>query len=285
MGGGALMTPALVFLGIPPLTAVSSDLVSSAVTKAIGAVEHWRQGSPNLRLAKWLVMGSVPTAFAGAFIIRAVGGEGDAVQTFVRTALGATLLLTAVTYTLRLAIQLRETVRANGKERDPNPPVRPLPTLLVGMIGGLLVGLTSVGSGSLMMVSLLLLYPGMLAARMVGTDLVQSIPLMVAASASHLLVGEVDWGVVIPLIVGGIPGTYVGARIAVRVSEGIVRRGIVIVLSLTALKLLDVPDLVTIAAGVLLVTVGPLVWGLVRRAHGLPMFAGRDGAGLSSRNL
>ena len=237
MGGGALMTPALIFLGIPPAAAVSNDLVAAAANKTVGAITHARSGSPNLRLAAWLVAGSVPTAFAGAFIIKAVGGTEEQTQ-FVKTAIGAALMLTAVTYTLRMYLQLRSVTRGRtiGEE---DPAIKPIPTLLIGVVGGLLVGITSVGSGSLIMVALLLLYPTLSAVRLVGTDLVQAVPLVLSAAISHVLVTGVDWAVLIPLIVGGSPGTFLGARLANWVSQSVIRRGIVVVLTMSGVALLD----------------------------------------------
>ncbi len=269
MGGGALMTPALIFMGINPTAAVANDLVAASVNKSVGAATHWREGSPNLRLAMWLIIGSVPTAFAGAFIVAAVG-EVAAQEDFVKLAIGVALLLTASTYTLRSYLQLRDSVK--GRSRGDKVVIRPIPTLLVGAFGGLLVGITSVGSGSLIMVSLLLLYPALGALRLVGTDLVQAVPLVLAAAVSHWIVTGVDFGVLVPLIIGGMPGTYLGSRLAHWVAEGYVKRGIVIVLTLTGLTLLEVPPEYVGLIGAALLILGPLAWGAVRRMHGLPPF-------------
>jgi uncharacterized protein len=112
MGGGALMTPALIFLGIPPTTAVANDLVAASVNKSVGATVHWREGSPNLKLAFWLIIASVPTAFAGAFIIQALGASHEQ-ESFVKFAIGVALLFTASTYALRMYIQLRHVTGGN----------------------------------------------------------------------------------------------------------------------------------------------------------------------------
>ncbi|MGH3358565.1 MAG: sulfite exporter TauE/SafE family protein [Nocardioidaceae bacterium] len=270
MGGGALMTPALIFLGIPPATAVANDLVAAAVNKSVGAVTHARSGSPNLKLAGWLIAGSVPTAFAGAFIIKAVGGTEEQTS-FVKIAIGCALLFTAATYTLRMYLQLRSVTRGAGIS-EADPAVRWLPTLIIGMVGGLLVGITSVGSGSLIMVALLLLYPTLQAVRLVGTDLVQAVPLVFSAAISHMVVSGVDWSIIIPLIIGGSPGTYLGARIANWVSQAVVRRGIVIVLSLTGFAMLEVDPTIVGIVGAAMLILGPVAWGVVRRQHGLPAF-------------
>jgi len=271
MGGGALLTPALIFLGVNPTAAVANDLVASGVTRTVGAGVHWRQGSPHLGLVKWLVIGSVPTAFAGAFLVDAIGAD-ESQQEFVRTAIGVALLITATTYTIRMVIQLRERVRGLGAE-DPNPVVRVVPTLLVGIIGGLLVGVTSVGAGSLMMVSLLLLYPALPAIKLVGTDLVQAVPLVISAAVSHVIVDGVDWEVLLPLIIGGTPGTFLGSRLAGKLSPAIIRRGIVVLLTVTGVSLLGLHPALVALVGVAILTLGPLIWAVVRRMHGLPAFS------------
>ncbi len=266
MGGGALMTPALVFLGIPPTAAVANDLVAAAFNKSVGAAVHTRRGSPDLRLAGLLVSASVPAALLGAWLVGRLG-SGDQAQELLRLAIGATLLLTAATYTLRV---YGSAFRGWGEGTDRGRPVRVVPTLVVGAVGGFLVGLTSVGSGSIIMISLLLLNPGMSARRLVGTDLVQAVPLVIAAAIGHVLVTGVDWAVLVPLVAGGAPGTFIGARLSTWVPSQAVRRGIVIVLTLTGLSLLRVPPLAVGATGAALLVLGPLGWALLRRAHGLP---------------
>jgi uncharacterized membrane protein YfcA len=270
MGGGALMTPALIFLGVNPTAAVANDLVAASINKSVGAAVHWRRGSPNLRLAGLLIAGSVPFAFAGGFIVKSVGGAEEQ-QAFLTTMIGYALLLTAATYALRMYLQLRYVTGGNVVS-DAEPRIRVVPTVLVGAVGGLLVGITSVGSGSLIMVALLLIYPTLSAVRLVGTDLVQAVPLVIAAAVGHVLVEGVTWAVLIPLIVGGTPGTFLGAKMAGWVSQSVIRRGIVIVLSLTGLKMLGVPPgwVGIIGAGLLLL--GPLAWGFLRQRRGLPAF-------------
>lgn len=271
MGGGALMTPALIFLGVNPTAAVANDLVSASMSKSVGAAVHWRHGSPNLRLAFWLMVGSIPTAFAGAFIIRAVGGGEEDQDTFLTYAIGTALLFTAATYAIRMYLNLR-IVTDGGVLEETDPEVKPVRTLVIGAVGGLLVGITSVGSGSLIMVALLLLYPTLSAVKLVGTDLVQAVPLVLAAAVSHVIVSGVDWEVLIPLLVGSIPGTFLGARLAHWVSQSVIRRGIVIVLTLTGLKMLGLsPELVGIIGAGLLI-LGPVAWSFIRMSRGLPPY-------------
>jgi uncharacterized membrane protein YfcA len=270
MGGGALMTPALIFLGINPTAAVANDLVAASINKSVGATVHWRRGSPNLRLAGLLIIGSVPCAFAGGFIVKSVG-EAEAQQDFLTTMIGYALLFTAATYTLRMYLQLRYVNRGNVLKED-EPRIRVLPTVLVGAVGGLLVGITSVGSGSLIMVALLLIYPTLSAVKLVGTDLVQAVPLVLAAAIGHVVNEGVIWEVLIPLIIGGMPGTFLGARMAAWVSQSVIRRGIVIVLTLTGLKMLGVPPEWVGLIGAALLLLGPLAWGYLRQRRGIPAF-------------
>lgn len=267
MGGGALMTPALIFFGVPPSSAVANDLVAAAANKSVGAIVHWREGSPNLRLASWLITGSVPTAFAGAFIVDAFGAQEDQ-ETFVKAAIGAALLIAAVTYVVRLYVTLVGQSRAGTPSETVH--VRPLPTLALGAFGGLIVGVTSVGSGSVIMVVLLLLYPTLAPRTLVGTDLVQAIPLVASAAVSHVVVTGIDWSVLIPLVVGGSPGTFLGARMTSWVPQSAVRRGITLVLFLTGLLMLKVDPAVTFGVGACLLIFGPAAWDLAARRHRVP---------------
>ncbi len=268
MGGGALMTPALIFLGVAPSVAVANDLVAAAVNKSVGATVHWRSGSPDLRLAGWLIAGSVPTAFAGAFLIKAVGPSQDQEQ-FLKYAIGATLILAALTYALRIYLNLRSTIA--GAPLDATYVVRPGRTMLLGAVGGLVVGVTSVGSGSVIMVTLLIMYPALSAVRLVGTDLVQAIPLVASAALSHVIVSGIDWAILAPLIIGGSPGTFLGARLANWVPQSAVRRGITIVLFLTGMALLGATPVALGIGGAALLILGPVVWGGARRRLGLPV--------------
>ena len=185
MGGGALMTPALIFLGVgEAATVVTADLTAAAVYKTGGAIVHKREGSPHMQLAKWLIIGSVPMALLGPYLVKTFADPDDLDST-LKLCIGFALLFAAATYALRLYINLKR-VRGGSHVADDNPPIRPLPTLLVGALGGLLVGITSVGSGSVIMIALLMLYPGLSAVKLVGTDLVQAVPLVMAAAISNI---------------------------------------------------------------------------------------------------
>jgi len=285
MGGGALMTPALIFLGVGETAAVvTADLTAAAVYKTGGAIVHKREGSPHMALAKWLILGSVPMALLGPYLVKAVTDSPDELDHLLKLCIGFALLLAASTYAFRLWINLRR-VRAGSHSTDEHPTVRVVPTLVVGMLGGLLVGVTSVGSGSVIMIALLMLYPGLSAVKLVGTDLVQAVPLVFAAAIANISIHGLDWGLLIPLLIGSVPGTVLGARLAPRVPQSVIRRGIVVVLTMSGVALLDKAGWAPLGAGedqtypMLVAGIGlamlvlvPLVWGVIRRTQGLPMF-------------
>ena len=283
MGGGALMTPALLFLGVGEAAAVvTADLTAAAVYKTGGAVVHQREGSPNLKLAKWLMIGSIPMALLGPHLVSWLTDDTDQLNHVLIVCIGFALLLAAATYALRLYVNLLR-VRSGTHESNDDPEVRVLATLLVGMLGGLLVGITSVGSGSVIMIALLMLYPGLSAVKLVGTDLVQAVPLVLAAAISNIFLHGIDLGILVPLLIGSVPGTILGAKLAPKVPQSFIRRGIVVVLTMSGVALLDKsgwpplgveqthPVLIAmIGLGVLLVL--PVIWGFIRRSNGLPMF-------------
>jgi uncharacterized membrane protein YfcA len=260
MGGGALMTPLLVLLfKVQPLAAVSSDLVASFVMKPIGAGVHLKRGTVNLQLVKWLVLGSVPTAFCGALILDNLG-DGDVVQDRTKLLLGCALLLAATSMVLRRRFT-RNGIDVRGD--DVLLTVKPLPTFLIGLAGGLIVGLSSVGSGSLMIVMLLALYPTLTASELVGTDLVQAIPLVGAAALGHLLFGDFRLGLTGSLLVGAVPGVYVGAHVSSRAPDRLVRPVLIVVLAASGLKLLNAPN--AVVGGFLALAVAIVVASIYRR--------------------
>lgn len=249
MGGGALMTPMLVLLfKIDPLAAVSSDIVASVVMKPIGGTVHLRRGTVHTGIVRHLMIGSVPSAFAGVLLLSLLG-EGADLEARLKTLLGAALLLAAVGMTIRVLLQSSRQ-EASLPARD--VAVRRLPTIAIGIAGGLIVGLTSVGSGSLMIVLLLMLYPRLQASTLVGTDLVQAVPLVASAAVGHLLFGDFQLALTSSLLVGCVPGVYVGARLSSRAPSHVIRPVLVTVLVASALKLLAVGTLLAAGIGVAL---------------------------------
>ena len=282
MGGGALMTPVLVlFFNVPPLTAVSSDLVASAVMKPVGSFVHLRRGTVHLGLVKWLCVGSIPGAFSGVLIARALG-RGQQVEDLIRNALGVALLLAAAGLIVRAYLRLLEHARRRDGRAAPLPQgrptvtVRPLPTVLVGAVGGIVVGMTSVGSGSLIIIALMSLYPALKASELVGTDLVQAVPLVASAALSHVLFGDFKMELTTSLLIGSIPGVWIGAHLSSRSPGGLVRRMLAFVLLASGLKLLGVSNATAGISLLLVLIFAPILWMLVRRRHGFPALAGRS---------
>jgi len=277
MGGGALMTPMLVFFfGVDPLAAVSSDLVASAVMKPFGSFVHLRRGTVNFGLVRWLALGSVPSAFLGVLALRAIGDDAS-IQSFVRNAMGVALLMATAGLVARAYIGLVERTREGATTAEAAPVrVRPLPTVAVGAVGGFMVGLTSVGSGSLIIVALLALYPTLNAGRLVGTDLVQAVPLVFSAAIGHLLFGDFQFGVTSALLIGAIPGVLLGARVSSQANSGLVRRALAVVLLASGLKLLGVATGALVVIVVVAVAGGTLAWMGVRRLRGLSPLARRE---------
>jgi uncharacterized membrane protein YfcA len=240
MGGGALMTPILVLVfGVPPVAAVSSDLAASAVMKPFGGFVHARRGTVNWALVRWLCVGSVPSAFLGVLLLRLLGDD-ESVQLTIRISLGVALLLAAGGLLLKAWTTRRQGEPGTGHAVR----VKPLPTALLGAVGGLVVGLTSVGSGSLIIVALLAMYPKLRANDLVGTDLVQAIPLVAAAASGHALFGDLHLDLAAAVLIGSVPGVLIGSRISSRAPAGLVRTALVIVLLASALKLFDLPTAV-----------------------------------------
>ncbi|MGZ4559470.1 MAG: sulfite exporter TauE/SafE family protein [Mycobacteriaceae bacterium] len=237
MGGGALMTPILVLVfHVTPLAAISSDLVTSLVMKPVGAAVHLRRRTVQTGLLGWLALGAVPAGFLGATII-GLFGQSAAVQHNLKIAIGVALVGSLGSTVLRLILD-----RRTGMRGDTGPlVVRPVRTVAIGVVGGLAVGMTSVGAGSLVIALLLLAYPRLKPAQLVGTDIVQAIPLVGAAALGHLIFGQVQFGVTTSLLVGALPGVYLGARLSAQAPAGFTRPVVAGVLLGSALALLSAP--------------------------------------------
>ena len=270
MGGGALMTPMLVFLfKIDTLTAISSDIVVSLFMKPAGAAVHLKRRTVNLKLVLWLCIGSVPAAFCGVFLIRALPHQ-ELLDAFLRKMLGVALVLAALGLVVRAVLQMlrRSSALGEGPAVVTQPPevmVRRAPTVILGALAGLLVGMTSVGAGSVIIVILLLMHPALRASELVGTDLVQAVPLVGAAAVSHLLYGDFSLGLAVSLLVGAMPGAFLGAQISSRAPGGIIRRALALLLLGTGLKLLGLPTGWVLAAALTAFVLGNILWVFVRR--------------------
>jgi len=282
-GGGALMTPMLILLfGVTPSSAISSDLVAAVLMRPFGAAVHLRKGTVNMRLVGLMVVGSVPMAFLGSYLLHLLGGGGEADQANVEIALGTALLVGAAAMVIRYVLDRRSGQQRLGTITEVT--VRPIPTIAIGAVGGLIVGLTSVGSGSLMIVLLLFVYPLIGANQLVGTDLTQAVPLTAAAAAGALLFGHVEFAVTASVAIGSVPAVLVGSFLSSRAPDRYIRPVITYVIFASGLKYVGVPTTplgITLAA----VAVGGLSFWLVRAQpwrRGLPaahaaLAAGPDG--------
>ncbi|MFJ8154303.1 sulfite exporter TauE/SafE family protein [Streptomyces sp. NPDC094468] len=253
MGGGALMTPIMVMVfGVNPTAAIGSDLAASVFMKPFGALVHQRAGTVRWDIVRLLLPTAVPAAFGGVFLLRALG-DGDDLQQRVKYVVGTALLLAVAGMLARLWLDRRRAVGGAGSEdaEDAEVRVRPVATLLIG---------TSVGSGSLIIVMLMLAHPRLQANHLVGTDLVQAIPMVAAAALGHLLVGDADLGLAATLLIGAVPGVLLGSVVSSRVAGGAVRWALVVLLTGSGLSMLKAPSAVIVlgclGAALLGVTVG-----------------------------
>jgi uncharacterized protein len=232
MGGGSLTTPFLIlFADVKPVLAVGTDLVYSAVTKWVGAGIHLRQRTVDLRLAGLLALGSVPASLLGVRMVAAVGDDADRLVTH---ALGVMLAVVAVVLMGRRRLEAAlERRRSRTVTPDGSPRVRrPATIITLGAVVGFLVGMTSVGSGTLVVAALLILLPALPPSRVVGTDILQA-----AAGIAHWSLGNVDFGLAGALLIGSIPGVIIGSRLSLRLPERVLRPALATMLLIVAIRL------------------------------------------------
>ena len=271
MGGGSLMTPLLVFLfGVPPTTAIGTDIAHGAAFKTVSAVQHRRMGNVRARLAGWMLLGSAPTSLLGVWLATKLTDRyGDGVEDVMAQVLGAALLFGCVGL---VAKSLVHTTPTGDGDWDLTKRDR-VAALLIGLFGGFIVGLTSVGSGVFFGLTLLVLFP-LRAHKVVGTDIFHAAALLYVAGIGHWLAGNVDFALLGWLLLGSIPGVLVGGRLTLSIPEAVLRFALAGVLGLAGLKLLDVPGagvivVVGLAAGAvaLLVWIGRHSWIRLQRSR------------------
>ncbi|MGA2778678.1 MAG: sulfite exporter TauE/SafE family protein [Steroidobacteraceae bacterium] len=232
VGGGSLMTPVLVMLfGIHPATAVGTDLLHAAITKAGGTVVHARNGNVEWAVVSRLAAGSVPAAVVTLLMLHHLD-RGAGSSKIITTTLGVMLLLTAVTLIFRS--QLRRLTRDRGVGAAYHPAF----TVLTGAILGIVVSLSSIGAGAIGITALFGLYPRLAASRIVGSDLAHAVPLALVAGFGYWLFGAVNWTLLGSLLVGSLPGIYVGSQLSGRLPELAQRSLLAITLSSVGVKLI-----------------------------------------------
>jgi uncharacterized membrane protein YfcA len=241
--------------------------VASFVMKPIGASVHLRRKTVRWELVRWLAVTSVPFAFAGVFVLRAFG-DADAMQNRVKIALGVALLMASGLIVIKAALQRRAAAKRTAAGLGEAPSgvpikVRPASLMLIGAVGGLVVGMTSVGSGSLIIVALMMLYPTLVGKELVGTDLVQAVPLVAAAALGHILYGDFELGLTLSLLVGCLPGVYIGARMSAKAPDGVVRPLLAFVLLASGLKLVNMGTGALGWTMLIVALVGLPIWGVI----------------------
>jgi uncharacterized membrane protein YfcA len=239
VGGGSLMTPILIFFfGVKPHLAVGTDLLFAAVTKAGGSVSLARRGLVDWPVVGQVAAGSVPASLITLWVLHDRGAADPAVQQLMTSVLGVALLLTAVA-TLYKALA-RKAAPRQVAAADDTPPTRArhwaLPVLLGAVIGAL-VTLTSVGAGAIGVTALMLLYPRLPLPRIVGADIAHAVPLTLVAGLGHASIGSVNWPLLGLLLIGSLPGIWLGSRLMVKTPERLVRTLLAGLLGYAGLKL------------------------------------------------
>lgn len=258
MGGGSLLAPILILIfKVPPVWAVGTDIAYSTVTKAVGSIVHIRQKNVNFKVALWLACGSVPATFLSVTLVQYIRKhDGTAVNNVILPAIGCTLILVAVMLVIKPFImrslekrQLearKQTLLASDGKEVASPTTsglwekryRPIITIAVGAVVGFLVGLTSVGSGTLIIVSLAFLFPRLTAKELVGTDIFQAFMLLASGLIAYLAGGTINWQIAGLLLIGSLPGVFIGSRASKFVPEKYMRPVLATVLVISGWKLI-----------------------------------------------
>ena len=236
IGGGSLMTPMLILVfGVTPTTAIGTDLAYAAVTKTVGGYKHWKQRTVDLELSTWMAIGSVPAAVFGVYVLTLLDDWlGDDFEDGVIVLLAGALLLTGTATLVRALLK-----RMQARERDSIDMERrhKIAAVVLGVCVGFVLGVTSAGSGALIAVGLILLFR-LTPRRVVGTDVFHAAILLWAAGLSHVVAGNVDFGLAGNILVGSVPGVWLGSHWSVRVDPAILRVTLAVVLIGAGLALL-----------------------------------------------
>jgi uncharacterized membrane protein YfcA len=238
VGGGSLMTPLLVLLfGISPATAVGTDLLYASLTKSVGGWVHGRHGTVAWRVVALLATGSLPAAACTVVVLRHLALDEQSLHHVVTSVLSVALLLTALA--LLFKEQIRKLAqRPDGTVHELHHRYLDAATILTGVLVGVLVTLSSVGAGVLGTVALLFLYPRMPTVRIVGTDIAHAVPLTAVAGLGHLALGTVDLTLLFSLLLGSLPGIYIGSHLSARLPELVLRRMLAVMLLIIGIRML-----------------------------------------------
>jgi uncharacterized protein len=262
MGGGSLMTPMLVFLfGFKPTVAIGTDILHGAIFKSFGAVRHRQLGTVHARLTLWMLLASAPFSLVGVGLSTWLKHRyGDGFEDTAGIILGIALIAGGIGFGIKTFVTGRLKSDAPFLLTTHDKRV----ALLTGVLGGFIVGLTSVGSGTFFGLVMLLVFP-LTAAKVVGTDIFHAAALLWVAGAGHLAAGNVDLHATGWLLVGSIPGVLLGSQVSVNLPDRALRVGLALTLTLAGLKLAEVPGAEYVIAGVLTVAAAVLVAAGVRK--------------------
>jgi uncharacterized membrane protein YfcA len=234
VGGGSLMTPTLMLLfKVPSDIAVGTDLVFASLTKIAGVGAHGVRGNVNWRIVTRLGAGSLPASIATIFVMSQLKAQGKPLDHIILPLLGFSLVATAAAVMLRKRI-----LTAGGRVFEITEQRSNRMATVVGVILGIMVTLTSVGAGAIGVAALMLLYPKLRGAEVVGSDLAHAIPLVTVAGLGHLQLGNIDYRLLVGLLVGSIPGIYIGSTVSSRLPEVLMRRilaGVLLVMGITCI--------------------------------------------------
>lgn len=235
VGAGSLMTPFLITqVGVPPPLAVGTDLLFASITKASAAAPHHTFGNVNWRIVRWLAAGSVPGALAMLGLLHYLDTDAVTLASVIKRALAAVLVLSAIAILVTPLLLKRVWT---GAPEAPDFPVRPALTLLLGLVLGAVVTLTSVGAGAIGVVVLTLLYPALLTRRLIGTDIVHAVPLTLVSGLGHLSIGNADFTLLGLLLAGSLPGIAIGSRLTGRMPDWFLRLALSAILAFAASQL------------------------------------------------
>jgi uncharacterized membrane protein YfcA len=222
IGGGSLMTPILLWFGINPATAVGTDLLYAAITKSGGVLVHQKNKNIDWKITGWLTAGSVPAVALTLLFLTFFNNDAQATNAIIKQALGFVLLLTALAIFFKKQLLAFAHKHAGDhyhlSERNLN-----LLTIGTGALLGVMVALTSIGAGALGTVALFLLYPFLATKRLVGTEIAHAVPLTLVAGLGHASMGNMDWHLLGFLLMGSLPGIYIGSHLTGKVSDGVLR--------------------------------------------------------------
>jgi len=238
IGGGSLMTPLLILVfGVKPVIAVGTDLAYGALTKTLGGYKHWRQGTVDTRLSGWMAVGSVPAALGGVWVLGALKrAHGANMDTLLLRILAGALLVTGVA-TLARALFLKQLVARERAELRLGR-AHKAAAVVLGAVVGFVLGLTSAGSGALIAVGLILVFR-LVPTRVVGTDVFHAAVLLWAAATAHLVAGNVDFGLAATILLGSLPGVWIGSHYSIRVPTGALRTTLAVLLVGSGVALLS----------------------------------------------